>query len=336
MRVFALRVAAFCVYRTCLFAFIALFPANAWTQPFDLPPELAAEARDAFDRSVNAGVIFASQRATSSGVFNFREDGDGGDTRFELFSLPISHSFGDEKEELRIRVEANFSKARTSRSVTVSPLPDVPFEGGPDFSRTSLLSGTVGGGVDWNLGSGFSIRPLMSFSYSYVRRRYDYNNNVSRLIQSLFNIDRDVLNTSSHVVTYSPSMTGIYRREFGDKSAQVSVRYVHLWNDQVKSRSRILDVNGDSGMLQTVASGDIPLGFDIASAPVGLHPFIIRTDIWGAARSGAGLEYFHELGFDFTLGVEKTLKLVRELQVGTSYSFGDHFSGFRLGVGAEF
>lgn len=49
---------------------------SALSQPFDLPPELANQAKVEFDQSVNAGIIFSTQRAVSSGVFVFEENED--------------------------------------------------------------------------------------------------------------------------------------------------------------------------------------------------------------------------------------------------------------------
>lgn len=96
-----------------------------------------------------------------------------------------------------------------------------------------------------------------------------------------------------------------------------------------------IDVDSDSGMLQTFLDAQVPLGYSVYEFELGLHPYIVRTDIYGSARAATGPDYFHELGADLTFN-QNSARLIDGFYVGGSYITGEDFSGYRLGLGLMF
>lgn len=312
-----------------------IFPASAHAQQFKLPPELIGSTKKQFDEVVNAIVIFTSGNAVSSGAFKF-DPSDDSDVDLNVFSLPLNHIGGEKGDTVRPVIEFVLGNAKTTRSVPVPEIPGFEFAGTADFSRTDTWSGSLGGGAEIDLGGGFSLRPVMHFTYSHLRREFDYNNEFSELVQELFDVDRDVLNTSVEVMTYAPSVRLGYEVPLGESRLSTSARYNYLWNNQVWGKSSILDVEGDSSFLQTKIEAEVPLGCSLYELPLGLHPFVNRTDIYGAAKNGFGFAEFHEVGLDLTFDTTKESGYLTQATLGSSYTFADDFSGWRVGVGLAF
>ena len=62
----------------------------------------------------------------------------------------------------------------------------------------------------------------------------------------------------------------------------------------------MIDVSSDSGLLQSFFDVETPLGYSVYGQDLGLHPFIVRTDVFGSAKEAPGPNYFYEIGADLT------------------------------------
>lgn len=289
----------------------------------------ASEFNDRVNEVVNGVTIFTSQDTASSGVFSFDSDAPGAsDTDIDLVKIPVSHTFGSDTDVVRPQVRGVLGSLESKRSIAT---------GGPgtidDFSRLEVLTAGVSGGVVYRAWQELRITPLLGVAYSHVKRRYDFNNSYSQ--SNLLPYDRDAFNTSVDVMTYSPSVEIDYTFRHGEMILIPKIRYAHLFNDSVSSESSVIDVNSDSGMLQSFFDIETPLGYTVYGQDLGLHPFIVRTDLFGTAKEARGPNYFHEVGADLTF-TDKNRKLLEGFSVGASYIFGDDFSGYRIGVGLIF
>jgi hypothetical protein len=287
------------------------------------------EFNDRVNEVVNGVTIFTSQDTASSGVFSFDSNKPGvGDSNIDLLKLPVSHTFGDKEDTLRPQIRGVLGNLESKRSIAT---------GGPgsvdDFSRLGVLTAGVSAGAVYKAWKELRITPLMGVAYSHLKRRYDFNNSFSQT--NLFPYDRDAFNTSVDVMTYSPSVEVEYTFRHNETSLIPKMRYAHIFNDSVASKSSVIDVSSDSGLLQSFIDVRTPLGYSVYGHDLGLHPFIVRTDIFGSAKDAPGPNYFHELGSDVTF-TNQSEKLIQGFSLGASYIFGDNFSGYRLGVGLIF
>jgi hypothetical protein len=289
----------------------------------------AQEFNDRVNEVVNGVTIFTSQDTASSGVFSFESDAPGvGDTDIDLIKVPLTHTFGNEEDVIRPQVRGVLGSLESKRSIAT---------GGPgtidDFSRLEVLTAGLSGGFVYRAWKELRITPLIGAAYSHIKRRYDYNNSFSQT--NLLPFDREAFNTSVDVMTYSPSVEVDYTFRSGETTLIPKMRYAHLFNDSVSSKSSVIDVSSDSGMLQSFIDIETPLGYSLYGQALGLHPFIVRTDVFGSAKEARGPNYFHEVGADLTFK-DSTRKLFEGFSLGASYIFGDDFSGYRIGVGLIF
>ncbi|MFM1848035.1 MAG: hypothetical protein RL417_1509 [Pseudomonadota bacterium] len=289
----------------------------------------AEEFNDRVNEAVNGVTIFTTQDTASSGVFSFDSDREGeSDRNLDILKLPFSHTFGEEGDEIRPEFRAVIGSFKS----TYSPASQVPGET-EDFSRLSANTVGVSGGVLWKAWKELRITPLFELAWTHLKRRYDYNNSFSQA--NLLPFDREAFNTSVDVLTYSPSIEADYTFRDGETTYVPKLRYAHLFNDSTSSKSSLIDIDSDSGLLQTFLDVNTPLGYNVEGFNLGLHPFIVRTDVFGAAKDANGPNYFHEIGADVTFDRGGD-RLIKGFSVGGSYIFGEDFDGYRLGFGADF
>jgi hypothetical protein len=289
----------------------------------------AEEFNDRVNEAVNGVTIFTTQDTASSGVFSFDSDRAGeGDRNLDILKFPFAHTFGEEGEEVRPEFRAVIGNFQSN----YSPAPQVAGETA-DFSRLDATTVGVSGGVVWKAWRELRVTPLFEVAWTHMKRRYDYNNSFSQA--NLLPFDREAFNTSVDVLTYSPSIEADYTFKDGETTYVPKLRYAHLFNDSVSSKSSVIDVNSDSGLFQTFLDVNTPLGYNVEGFNLGLHPFIVRTDIFGAAKDAEGPNYFHEIGLDLTFD-RGAGKLINGFSLGGSYIFGEDFDGYRIGFGVDF
>lgn len=287
------------------------------------------EFNDRVNEAVNAVTIFTTQDTASTGVFSFESDRPGASDRdLSILKVPLSHSFGEAGDEFRPEVRGIFGQFQS----TFSPPSPVAGETA-DFSRLEANTAGVSGGVAWNAWKKLTVTPLFEIAWTHLKRRYDYNNSFSQA--NFLPFDREAFNTSVDVITLSPSLEVDYVFADGETTYVPKIRYAQLFNDSTSSKSSVIDINSDSGLLQTFFDVNTPLGYNVRGFDLGLHPYIVRTDVFGEAKDAEGPNYFHEIGVDLTFdrGADA---LVNGFSLGGSYIFGDDFTGYRIGLGLDF
>lgn len=287
------------------------------------------EFNDRVNEAVNGVTVFTTQDTASSGVFSIDSDRPGeSDRSIDILKFPFSYTFGEEGDVLRPEARVVIGNFQSN----YSPSSQVPGETA-DFSRLDATTLGVSGGFVWNAWEELRITALFELAWTHLKRRYDFNNSFSQA--NLLPFDRQAFNTSIDVLTYSPSLEASYTFKEGETSFVPKIRYAHLFNDSISSKSSVIDVDSDSGLLQTFLDVNTPLGYNVGGFDLGLHPFIVRTDLFGSAKDAQGPNYFHELGVDLTFDQGKG-HLLQGFSLGASYIFGDEFDGYRLGLGLDF
>ena len=289
---------------------------------------LADEFNGRVNEAVNAVTIFTTQNTASSGALTLDSSGAGDtDREIDILKLPISYTFGEEGEEFRPHVRGVIGNFQSS----YSPASQVA-GATADYSKLDATTVGASGGMTWSPIEQLKITPLFELAWTRLDRNYDFNNSYSQTNFKPF--DREAFNTSVDVLTYSPSLEAEYTLKDGETSYTPKIRYAHLFNDSVSSDSSIIDVNGDSGLLQTFLEVNTPLGYSLYCHELGLRPFLVRTDVFGEAKDAEGPNYFHELGVHLTFnrGSEYTIK---GFSFGASYIVGHDLTGYRLGIGLD-
>lgn len=289
---------------------------------------LLDDANNRANQAVSAVTLFTSQDTLSSGLFKFRSSGEG-NSEFRVTRLPYSHSF----EPLANGMIPEISAVYGYSKLTQSPQMHAGAEGIDDFSRVSTHSIGVGGGLKMPaLVDGFSVTPRLFFAWSHLKRRYDFNNTYSQATFKPY--DDDFFNTYVDVLVYTPSVELNYEWKMcTDATFSAHTRYSELFNDSVSTKSSVIDISSATGLLQSEIEAMLPTHSSVYGRDIKVHPFLGRSDIYGDARAGLGFSYFHEVGVDLVFSKPNDNSIFKDISLGASYSFGDDFDGWRLGIG---
>lgn len=284
---------------------------------------------------VNANTLFTSQEEVSSGYFKLNTEGSGpGDServKFNVLKIPAHYSLCDDKDAaVRPYIRAVLGQASQIESVS----PTEGATGLSDFSAVDTRSISLGGGADIELFDNFTLRPDFVATYSRIKNRYDYNNDVSLLIGAF--VDGQVFNWNMDVMTYTPSVRAQYVIPLETLIVTLRSSYSYLLNKSFSSSSDILNVDSSTNLIRNGIIVEVPTGVSLFDTPISVRPFFSRSDLGGSAARALGFDYFYEVGGDLAFKVQDTLPLLSELSVGGSYTWGDDMEGVRIGIGASF
>ena len=339
---------------TLLLTLVTLFVslsncAHAQSNINDLIPDFSPEEQQGLAKNfglfTSAVSIFTGLNTISAGSFKF--DGAPGerDTSLNTYRIPYTYTFGEDKDTLRpyLSIIAGHFEMRSTNSDYSNVLKENPSEfpdfinalpNNPDFVKTDASSLSAGFGFGYHPTEALAITPGMDFIWTHIKRRYDYNNFLSALLGQKY--DRDLFNTSVEAIAYAPSIKVAYK--FGDDSCfsfTPSTQFTYLSSYDLWSKSRFASFSSDATVLFTSLDFKVPTDWTAFGTPVAFNPFFNRTDLGLAAQDGTGLWYFHDVGANFTFDLKEKKAFLKSLRLGASYSFGDSFSGYRIGAGVE-
>lgn len=145
--------------------------------------------------------------------------------------------------------------------------------------------------------------------------------------------DRELFNTSVEAISYVPSIRVAYDYAVTDCLSIIpSAEYSYLWTDDLWSKSSLADFSVDAGVLRSTIETAIKTPWEVAELPISFHPYVIRTDVSGAAKDGLGFSYFHDVGLDVAFDTSESSVPLSELRFGGAYIFNDDFDGYRVTV----
>lgn len=322
--------------------------AQTYTQTAESLPELSNAERKTLGELFGT---YSSATATFTGLDSFssgRVSVNPGDIRekakLSIVRLPYTHYFGEREDTIRgvgkfvlghfegTADDHRFSDELKSiyRSRGISP-DNIK----ADVSHDEATSLTLGGGVAFAPAKGLTITPAFDMIWTHIKRTWDYNNDLSKLFIQKY--DREVFNTSLEAISYTPSIKVGYEIPVTETaSVTPSLKYAHLWSYDIWSKSTLADFSVSSGVFQSAVESSIKTPICFLSLPVGVHPFITRTDLSGAARDGLGVKSFYDMGADLVFDTTEVNSFFKEVSLGGSYLFGKNFEGFRVGLGLDF
>jgi len=312
----------------------------------DLIPDFSPAERDdlsnAFGTYTSATTVFTGLNSVAGGAYSFDRPDDEDDVELDVYRLPLNYTFGEKGDTTRLSVRgvvghfkgtsSNYVFSDELASISDSLPPEIQaLPNNPDFVRDTATSLGAGLGVQVEPLEGLTITPAFDFIWTHIRTEWDYNNFLSAFYGAKF--DRELFNTSVEAISYVPSLRVGYEYAATECFSLIpSIEYSHLWTNDLWSKSSLGDFSIDAGVTRSTMEGVIKTPWDVAELPVSFRPYVIRTDLAGAAKDGLGLSYFHDIGLDVAFDTSAQGVGLSELRLGGAYIVGDDFSGYRIGV----
>jgi hypothetical protein len=305
----------------------------------EFTPAEESGLRRAFAQFTSANVVFTERNAASSGNFAF----DRGDTDISVLHVPLTHTFGTKGDSQRLQIRAALGYLKSTGSSTALydlseqlELEDpslFSFENQPDFENNESTSLSLGLGLVLEPIQGLQITPALDAVWTHVRREFDANNLVSKLVATRY--DRDIFNNSTEAISYSPSLLVSYQIPVTDwLKLKPSVMYTHIWSEDLWSKSRYGRFSIDSGVIQAGIAATLPLPFELlAGSGAFLRPNLQLTDLHGAVTKSVGTNTFVEYGIE--LGTSLQDQIISEISLGFTYVNAKNFDGSRLSLAIE-
>lgn len=292
-----------------------------------LPQEIRDSVNSSLSNAINGIHVFSASDSVSSGFFKFDED-DGPDTDMDVQKINVEYDLEPQADGAVVP----FISALIGNVKIVGELPPES-EGANDFLTFSTTSFGAGAGLKISLPENFEVSPKLMVVYSRTRNNYDYNNEFSSTILSLF--DGDLFNWDVDTLSVIPSLRLATELQTESLTVTPSIQYAHVRVESIWTNSELLDVQTSSDVLKVKLEAGLPINGTDADLPAALRIYAARSDIFGDARRGFELEDYYEAGFLVSVETGGSVPLFTEIGLGGSYIWNSDFDGFRIGLEGE-
>lgn len=257
------------------------------------------------------------------------------DFSINSFQLPISHSFAPIGSGL-------FAGATPYAELTLGYLTaDQTFPlVGTNAPRSVKLSfdswsALAGAGLDFPLGDGFKIRPMVLAGYSYVSANADFYGPNAATFRSLV---RGVLDDATlHSVLLGGALQLSYETRLpGDIAVGAQVRYNELVSLVTSASSRYLDGDGSFGVATAGVDFDGPTGWQLGAKDIRWIGYTRGTWLPDTDPGVLGFNAFAEIGGGLRIIAPDVVRGVRGATVRASVIAGPGVTGWLVSAALVF
>ena len=293
-----------------------------------LPPDLAAKFDAYVSQSINAMVLFTSERAISSGTYTLKGRGGDNDAKFTVPKLTIYHEFAGQNPRAAVPfVEAGLSRFSLKEEVNRFGLP-------ADVAQFHTLTVTAGGGVKVRLAEGLRLSPGFAAGYSHVEQGYEFKNPESIALRPF--IDGVLVNWDADAYSLRPSLQLDYTKTLGRVRLDAASKYIFLFTDLIHASSPAVSVASQTHLWRNQVSGLVDSGWKPAGQPLFLGLSLSRYDLSGKSPEALGLKTYYELRGDVFAKLTRRILRLEELGLTASWFFGGRLAGWRAGLYYDF
>jgi hypothetical protein len=306
------------------------FPAPTATAQSVLPPDALQAYQEVVGNRVEAISILGGDYAAAGGVYTFR----GG----SLAELSISKiGGGGEVASLRPLglgglqwspvIQGNLGMVSAQNEFKSGYL-----AGNKMSYDTFALEG--GGGAAFYLTDHLSLTPTISGIYGQVKNMFHPQNANGDTILSAGN--GALVNWTMDTWSVVPALGLDYQWMWRRTAFEFSSSYEFFHTDSFKSSSPILGVSGNSSTWANKLDVDLPLGVKVFGHELHTGGFFSRTELYGDAAAGMNTGYLYTANARLVADFLGRLWKLKWVGVGTSYFWGQDFSGWSAGVDVRF
>src|SRR3954447_17527076 len=255
--------------------------------------------------------------------------------RLNTFQLPITHTFepiGGEFANVAPYVELTLGYLTADQTFPLVSSPTTPTSVKLSFDSWSALAG---GGLEWRLGDGFRLRPIVLAGYAHVGGDATFTGPNSTFFRTAVHgiLSDAALNTA----LLGGALELVYDTTFpGDLTLTARARYNEVAAIVTSATDPSLKQNGSFGVATASVTLDGPTDWRIATHGVRWLGYVNGTWLPSTNRDLLGFNSFAEIGGGLQLIAPDVIRGVQGGTVRASAIVGPGVTGWLVGAALNF
>lgn len=295
-----------------------------------LDDALADFVRQTVINSATATVVFTSTEAVSTGSFDFDEEDERGDTRFDITRVVVRHFFSRFRDsEYAPFVLFGLGYFEDKEKVLLGGDP-------PDESRFKALSLSLGGGVRLELvDEHLWLTPEIDLIYGRTSNDHDYRSWISQeIFKPLF--EGVLFNWHVDTLTCAPALELTLENDFEPLKLGFDTRLTYLNLRTIRENRPEHEVKSDSTLWKNRLRFELPLGISLFHRPLSLRGDFSRVELGGDVALPLKETHFYEAGMELAIGPTEKGSGVQSFWVGAGHTFSRRINGWSFRLGLKF
>jgi hypothetical protein len=306
---------------------------------------VSAQTIDQLRQQIRDAVGVARQSAFLAGFIDLSESPQlssgkltvpaGADLDIDTWKLPWMDTFAFEGSSVGLRVEAGLGYF-IGRS-SLDDLWEGTLQGGETSVRTRWqgVSGYLGAGPRFDLGSRCHLTPLLDVSLSYLENHTLYGGAGAGFTSSL--LDGILFNWHSTSIATGVALLFEHRTELAEETTLSSMaRYDLRYFDGLHSTDPAQDVEDDLQRLTVRTDLAAPTGITVWDGPLRWNTHLAYTRFLGYDQSVLGFLDYFELGLGLDAPVPVADLPVRTMKLTGAILIGEDVRGWSVGFSVAF
>ncbi len=201
-------------------------------------------------------------------------------------------------------------------------------------TRWNSLSATLGIGWDFPIAQDLVLRPIVNFSYGHVESDLSIaaqylGNQTGRDISFLDNGHLDAVGVGGSIMLD-------YERYRPENEIDVELRYTNIYLQSFGNTSEAVQGSASAQNLSLWSRWRAPTGLTALDRPFRYVLEFSHTQFLGDLRGALGFDWLTSVGAGFELDSSKYPVLVTRTRLLARYKFGDHVTGWSVGLACSF
>jgi hypothetical protein len=308
--------AARAVVLLCALIVFAAAPASAQE-----PPGVIDQLDKSIGQRVETTVILGTANSIDTGAYKWNLD----DSTVDITRLTWEFAIGDKKSIGKTGLQYVWA---TDGGVGVGNYKDEyttgPLIGNEEKFQTYTFGENFGPRIFFT--DDISVLPEAGFIYGYTVNEFNPIDSTGDSV-----IADSLVNWHVQTLTFTPSIQLQYQHTFFDKlRIQARCNYAYYITGPIERSTDFWSFRSDSGVLQNGVDVDYKTDMQLFGGNMHFGSRISRTDLYGGAQEATNVNHYYNIAGRVTF--ETDLWIVSMLGLGGSYTWGNGFHGYNIGI----
>jgi len=251
-------------------------------------------------------------------------------TDIDVLRVPYEHRLAtlSSKADLYWKVAGAYLTSKQDLPMSIPP-----FAPGSIDSKWTAYSLTGGLSAKIALGSGFTLVPGLDLSVARLENSADYMGGATLLQPFLDNL---LFNWHTNAYLVTPNLGLVWNLVEADRRINVGAHVSWSWISSFDASDSALKFNETMGVYSIRADYAAPTGMKVFQRPLDWVVLTSYAGFFGGNRDALGFTSVAEVGAGVEIPISKNLANPKRVRISASYLFGDHVTGWTVGLGLRY